>query len=95
MRTWGLIINTNTWSIQDVAGVPIACGTGGGVWPQDHMISNARLMCAAPKLFVALDNLLDAVERMNGPQMERPTDADLTRVCVAAANALRVAKEGA
>lgn len=95
MKTWGLIINTNTWSIQDVAGVPIAAGTGGGVWPQDHMTSNARLMCAAPKLFHALDNLLDAVERMNGPESERPTDADLTLACVAASNALRSAKEGA
>lgn len=91
MRTWGLIINTNTWSIQDVAGVPIAGGTGGGVWPQDHMISNARLMCAAPKLFVALDNLLDAVERADAGR----SPADLTKACVAAANALRVAKEGA
>lgn len=57
-KEWGLNVGPNYWSVQDAAGVHICGGTGGGMQFPDQMLADARLICAAPDLLEALQDMV-------------------------------------
>lgn len=91
-NAWGLNVGPNYWSVQDTAGVHICGGTGGGMQFSDQMLSDARLICAAPALEEALARLLDCSTRMVRHQRARPTEEELLAAEQAAGKALDLAR---